>query len=56
MAGCSIADASDNGVTLKGQIVAIAATPTGNGYRLAGSDGGVFLHGDATSAEALPGS
>ena len=29
------------------RIVAIAATPTGNGYWMLGADGGVFALGDA---------
>src|ERR1700722_12515898 len=32
---------------LNGPIVAIAMTPDGNGYYLAGRDGGVFAFGDA---------
>jgi RHS repeat-associated protein len=35
-------------VPLNGNIVGIASTPSGNGYWLAASDGGVFAYGDAT--------
>jgi hypothetical protein len=35
------------GTPLNQPIVAIAATPTGNGYWLAAADGGVFSFGDA---------
>jgi ribosomal protein L24E len=35
------------GTRLKGAIVASAATPSGNGYWMVGSDGGIFSFGDA---------
>jgi hypothetical protein len=48
-------------VHLNSPVVAIAATPTGHGYWLVGSDGGVFSFGDArfygsrgSSAPPLP--
>ena len=34
-------------MTLNRPIVGMAATPTGNGYWLAASDGGIFSFGDA---------
>jgi hypothetical protein len=37
-----------SGITLTKPIVAMAATPDGQGYWLVGSDGGVFAYGDAT--------
>jgi hypothetical protein len=36
-----------SGITLSKPIVAMAATPDGQGYWLVGSDGGVFAYGDA---------
>jgi hypothetical protein len=38
---------SPAGLTLAARMVAIAATPSGRGYWLAGSDGSVFTYGDA---------
>jgi len=45
------------GLPLQAPIVAFAPTPTGNGYWLAASDGGIFTYGDANyhgSAGNLP--
>jgi ribosomal protein L24E len=36
-----------SGTSLNGSIVAAAATPSGNGYWMVGSDGGIFTFGDA---------
>ena len=38
---------SAGGLGLNRPISTMAATPTGNGYWLVGSDGGVFNYGDA---------
>lgn len=38
---------SEGGIKLNGQIVGMAATPSGHGYYLVGRDGGVFTFGDA---------
>jgi Transglycosylase-like domain len=35
------------GLILKAPVVDVAATPTGNGYWMVGSDGGIFTFGDA---------
>ncbi|MCP4084670.1 MAG: serine protease [Actinomycetia bacterium] len=40
---------------LNGPIIDAAATPTGNGYYLVGSDGGVFTFGDAQFAGSMGG-
>jgi len=44
---------SMGGRALAAPIVAIAATPSGNGYWLVGADGGVFAFGDARYAGGL---
>ncbi len=38
---------------LNGSLVDVAATPSGEGYYLAGEDGGVFAYGDATFAGSM---
>lgn len=43
-----------SGHTLVGPIVAAVATPSGNGYWLFGSDGGVFAFGDAKDHGSIP--
>ena len=51
--GPQLGDASH--LTLRSGIVAIAATPTGDGYWLAAADGGVFTYGNATFHGSLAG-
>ena len=43
------------GQTLTQPVVAMAPTPSGRGYWLVGSDGGVFAFGDAGFKGSLPG-
>ena len=43
------------GMRLNGNLVAIAATPSGRGYWVAASDGGVFAFGDATFQGSVAG-
>jgi SpoIID/LytB domain protein len=45
--GAAGASGSMEGVALRAPVVAIAMTPTGKGYWMAASDGGVFSFGDA---------
>lgn len=42
------------GLALQGPLVSIASTPSGGGYWLAGSDGGVFAHGAAPWLGSIP--
>ena len=51
----AIASTSSDPAAAAGPVVAIAATPTGNGYWVAGSDGAVSSFGDAGSFGSMAG-
>ncbi|MGZ0219030.1 MAG: PKD domain-containing protein [Acidimicrobiales bacterium] len=54
-----LGDAVDHGdmlgTPLNGGIIDSATTPSGNGYYMLGSDGGIFTFGDAVYVNSLPG-
>ncbi len=53
--GDAVFKGSTGGVPLDKPIVAVVATPSGNGYTLVASDGGTFAFGDATFFGSLGG-